>query len=332
MKRSNISIFVPFAGCPNRCSFCDQHRITGVVRPTTEQDVRIAVETALSSGGIDSVNSEIAFFGGSFTAIDKDYMISLLSTANEYIDYFKGIRISTRPDCIDEETLTLLKSFSVTSIELGAQSMSDEVLRVNTRGHNSDCVRTASQLIKQYGFSLGLQMMTGLYGSNDDTDLYTAQEFIRLSPDTVRIYPTVVLEGTKLAEHFVSGEYNPQTVDSAVNLCAQLIPMFEDAGINVIRVGLHSSDTMESSIIAGAYHPAFRELCENRIFLTNILKKLAEDNIPKGKLTIKVASGAVSKATGQKKSNLTVLMNMGYIPQITEDVSLTGRQIKIEEG
>ena len=259
-------------------------------------------------------------------------MISLLSTANEYIDYFKGIRISTRPDCIDEETLTLLKSFSVTSIELGAQSMSDEVLRVNTRGHNSDCVRTASQLIKQYGFSLGLQMMTGLYGSNDDTDLYTAQEFIRLSPDTVRIYPTVVLEGTKLAEHFVSGEYNPQTVDSAVNLCAQLIPMFEDAGINVIRVGLHSSDTMESSIIAGAYHPAFRELCENRIFLTNILKKLAEDNIPKGKLTIKVASGAVSKATGQKKSNLTVLMNMGYIPQITEDVSLTGRQIKIEEG
>ncbi len=259
-------------------------------------------------------------------------MVSLLSAANEYKAHFKGIRISTRPDCIDEDVLTLLKSFSVTSIELGAQSMSDEVLTLNTRGHNSDSVREASRLIRKFDFSLGLQMMTGLYGSTDELDEYTAKEFIKLSPDTVRIYPTVILEGTKLAELFLKGDYIPQTVDSATSLCARLIPMFEQAGISVIRVGLHSSDTMENSIIAGAYHPAFRELCESRIFLTDIINKLNEDKMPQGRITIKVPQKAVSKVTGQKKSNLTFLMNMGYIPQIFEDTSLSGRQIIIEEG
>ncbi len=290
------------------------------------------METALASDGIDSQNSEIAFFGGSFTAIDRDYMVSLLSAANEYKKYFKGIRISTRPDCIDEDVLSLLKSFSVTSIELGAQSMSDDVLALNTRGHNSDSVREASRLIKKFGFSLGLQMMTGLYGSCDEMDEYTAREFIKLSPDTVRIYPTVILEGTKLSELFLKGDYIPQTVDSAVSLCARLIPMFENAGISVIRVGLHSSDTMESSIIAGAYHPAFRELCESRIFLSDIINKLNEDKMPKGRITIKVPPKAVSKVTGQKKSNLTALENLGYTPQLVEDSSLSGRQIIIEEG
>lgn len=259
-------------------------------------------------------------------------MLSLLKTACEYKDHFKGIRISTRPDCIDEGVLTLLKNHCVTSIELGAQSMCDDVLSLNTRGHSSDCVRAASQLIKSFGFSLGLQMMTGLYGSTDEKDEYTAKEFIKLAPDTVRIYPTVVLEGTKLAELFLTGEYTPQTVDDAAALCARLIPMFEDAGVNVIRAGLHSSDTMESSIIAGAYHPAFRELCESRIFLSDIITKLNENETPKGNILIKVSPKAVSKVTGQKKSNLTALVNMGYIPQVMEDTSLSGRQIIIEEG
>ncbi|MBR3972247.1 MAG: radical SAM protein, partial [Ruminococcus sp.] len=165
MKRSNISIFVPFAGCPNKCSFCDQHKITGQISSTTPDDVKSAIETALSSGGIDAKNSEIAFFGGSFTAIDRNYMISLLSAAKEYGSEFKGIRVSTRPDCINDEILSILKEFGVTSVELGAQSMCDEVLRLNKRGHNSYAVRSASLLIKELGFSLGLQMMTGLYGS-----------------------------------------------------------------------------------------------------------------------------------------------------------------------
>lgn len=259
-------------------------------------------------------------------------MISLLEAAKEYVHQFKGIRISTRPDCIDEDVLHLLKYYSVTSIELGAQSMDDNVLSLNTRGHSSQCVRDASQLIKSFGISLGLQMMTGLYGSTDELDIYTAQEFIKLNPDTVRIYPTVLLQGTKLADLFTCGKYTPQSVESAVSLCSQIIPMFEDAGIKVIRVGLHSSDTMESSIIAGAYHPAFRELCESRIFLTNIIRCLNENKVPFGNIIIKVAGGAVSKATGQKKTNLTVLQNMGYNARIIEDRNLKDRQIIIEEG
>ena len=224
------------------------------------------MEKALSSGGIDAKKSEIAFFGGSFTAIDRDYMLTLLDAAKPYLKDFGGIRVSTRPDNIDEEILCLLKEAGVTAIELGAQSMNDDVLRLNDRGHDSDAVRKSSELIKKFSFSLGLQMMTGLYGSSDKTDLETAREFIALSPDTVRIYPTVILKNTKLEELFVSGDYIPDTLEETVNLCSQLISMFEDNNISVIRVGLHSSETVEGSMLAGGYHPALRELCENRIF------------------------------------------------------------------
>ncbi len=259
-------------------------------------------------------------------------MISLLSVASEYTDRFKGIRISTRPDCIDEEVLCILADYHVTAIELGAQSMNDEVLRLNHRGHNSDAVRRASQLIKDHGFSLGLQMMTGLYGSTDSKDVDTAKEFISLNSDTVRIYPTVVLEGTELARLWSEGAYTPPDADSAVDLCASLIPMFENAGINIIRVGLHSSETMEQKIVAGAYHPAFRELCENRIFLKIIIDTLKQNCIRKGEINVFVSPLQVSKFIGQKKSNLTALYAMGYSVRVIPDISLVSRQIRIEEG
>ena len=323
---------MPFAGCPNRCSFCDQHTITGCINSTTPEQVRESIEIALSSGGILPSESEIAFFGGSFTAIDRDYMISLLSVALEYTDRFKGIRISTRPDCIDEEVLGIIADYRVTAIELGAQSMNDEVLRLNHRGHDSDVVRRASQLIKAHGFSLGLQMMTGLYGSTDSIDIATAEEFIDINPDTVRIYPTVVLEGTELARLWSEGTYIPPDADSAADLCASLIPMFEDAGINIIRVGLHSSETMEQKIVAGAYHPAFRELCENRIFLNKTIDTLKQNYIREGEINVFVSPSQVSKLIGQKKSNLTVLHNMGYRVRVIPDTTLVHRQIRIEEG
>lgn len=323
---------MPFAGCPNRCSFCDQHSITGVVAKTTTDDVQKAIETALSSGSLDTDNSEIAFFGGSFTAIDREYMVSLLDAAKKYIHHFKGIRISTRPDCIDENILSLLKSYGVTAIELGAQSMCDDVLLQNDRGHNADSVRYASQLIKSYGFELGLQMMTGLYGSSDEKDTYTAQEFIKLRPDTVRIYPTVILKNTKLEAYMLSGEYVPMNVEDTVSLCAELITLFEKDNINVIRVGLHSSETVENSMLAGGYHPALRELCENKIYENLILKHISDKNIKKGNIIISVPKGAVSKVTGQKKKNLTALQKMGYFAKVSEDPSLVGRQISIQEG
>ena len=205
MKKGNISIFVPHLGCPCQCSFCNQKTITGQANQPTPQDVDKAVKTALKSKGFDY---EIAFFGGSFTAIDREYMISLLKAANKYIksNEVKGIRISTRPDCIDEEILDLLKEYGVTSIELGAQSMDDEVLLANRRGHTAKDVENASELIKSYGFELGLQMMTGLYKDSEEKAIKTAEKIIALSPQTVRIYPTVVLKGTYLADLYLSGE------------------------------------------------------------------------------------------------------------------------------
>ncbi len=259
-------------------------------------------------------------------------MITLLEATKHYIDKFKGIRISTRPDAINEEILTILKQYQVTAIELGAQSMDDVVLELNNRGHNSKSVVEASALIKKFGFSLGLQMMTGLYGSSDDKDLYTAREFIKLHPDTVRIYPTVVLDNTELGNLFAKGVYNTQPLEDAVSLCAELITMFETADISVIRVGLHSSDTMESKILSGAYHPAFRELCENKIFLNNIVDYLNSNKIKKGKVTVYVAPDAVSKATGQRKSNLIILKVLGYDVKFVQNISLQGRQILIQEG
>ena len=291
-----------------------------------------AVLSAINSGGINTKDSEIAFFGGSFTAIDSEYMISLLSAAQEFIHLFRGIRVSTRPDCINEEILEILKSYRVTSIELGAQSMCDEVLFANYRGHNSECVRKSSALIKEYGFSLGLQMMTGLYKSTTEKDIYTAQEFIKLKPDTVRIYPTVILENTELGELYKAGKYSSYTLDESISLCAELIPMFEKDNIPVIRVGLHSSDTMESKILSGAYHPAFRELCENRIFCNIIKNKLLCLNLPKGNITVKVAPNAISKATGQKKKNINDLSKLGFEVKIVADDTLRGRQIILQEG
>lgn len=259
-------------------------------------------------------------------------MISLLSAAKDYLSLFKGIRISTRPDAIDENVLDILKKHGVTSIELGAQSMSDVVLKSNNRGHDSDCVRRASALIKSKGFSLGLQMMTGLYNATPDTDLYTAKEFIKLKPETVRIYPTVILENTELGNLYHKGEYSSYSLEETISLCAEIIPLFEAENISVIRVGLHSSDTMESKILAGAYHPAFRELCENKIFYNRIINELSVLDVAKGAVTVMVAPDAISKATGQKKKNINDLKAMGYDVKIVANNRLKGRQITIQEG
>lgn len=259
----------------------------------------------------NSANAEIAFFGGSFTAIDREYMLSLLNATVPYIDKFKGIRISTRPDCIDDEILSVLKSYGVTSIELGAQSMSDTVLLSNDRGHTADDVYTASKLIKSYGFSLGLQMMTGLFKSDVETDIDTARQFISIKPDTVRIYPTVILKGTKLEHLYASGEYIPYDLETSVDLCAKLLCMFTDADINVIRLGLHHSDSLDSNRVAGVYHPSFRELCESKIMLDRLLSLL--DGCDKNKeYTVLVNKNSVSKLVGNKKSNLDRLYELGY--------------------
>lgn len=332
MKHVNVGLFVPHAGCVHMCSFCNQKTISGSVKQLKVEDVDEACKIAIESGKTSAENSEIAFFGGSFTAINEDYMISLLKAAKKYIDkgFFKGVRISTRPDCINRAKLDILKKYGVTAIELGAQSMDDNVLTINERGHTAQDVRNASALIKDCGFSLGLQMMTGLMGSNYEKDVFTASEIIKLTPDTVRIYPTIVLENTTLARCMEEGKYTPQTLDEAVMLCAELLLMFHESNIKVIRLGLHSGGNVEEGYLGGAYHPAFRELCEGEIYFSKIMSYF--DKLDKTKeYIVEVAQKSVSKAVGQGKRNIKALKNIGIQCKIKGNDFLNDYEIKVKE-
>lgn len=322
MRHINVALFVPHEGCPNQCSFCNQRAISGQRTQVKSEDVDSAVSIALENP--DCKGGEIAFFGGSFTAIDRQTMVSLLSSAYRYVDNgnFRGIRVSTRPDAVDEEICLLLKSYGVTAVELGAQSLDDNVLMLNKRGHTADDVLRATRLLKSHGFETGLQMMTGLYGSTDADSVQTAEKIIELKPDTVRIYPTVVLENTHLCELYRKGEYIPQDVEGAAKLCATLLEMFEESGIKVIRTGLHSGGDVEGEFVAGAYHPAFKEICESKIYLKKALSFIEENQIPEGKIEIRVSTKAVSQMTGQKKANIIRLRELGYDAKITTDDSL----------
>lgn len=321
MKHVNVSLFVPHLGCPNSCIFCNQKTISGKCEPLKNEDIVNACEIA-KNGNYDIADSEIAFFGGSFTAIPREKMISFLETAKPYVGtYFSGIRISTRPDCIDEEVLEILREYGVTAIELGAQSMSEEVLRKNERGHTPRDTENACRLIRKYGFSLGLQMMTGLYGSDDETDIYTARKFIELKPDTVRIYPTTVLKNTKLEALYREGKYNPPTLEGSIKLCSRLLLMFSENNIKVIRLGLHSGGNVEDGFVAGAYHPAFRELVEGEIYKTLIDEKLS--SLPEGDYTLGVHPKEISKALGQKRCNAEFFRSKGRNIRITGDETLS---------
>ncbi|MCR5208301.1 MAG: radical SAM protein [Eubacterium sp.] len=322
MKKGNISIFVPFNGCPQQCSFCNQKTITGKAHQPTPDEVRSAVETALKRKDYEY---EIAFFGGTFTAVDREYMLSLLEAAQPYIKSgaVKGIRISTRPDFIDGEVLELLKKYGVTAIELGAQSMDDSVLEANRRGHTAKDVENASRLIKEYGFELGLQMMTGLYLDTDEKSVETAKKLIELKPDTVRIYPTVVLKGTLLAELYDEKVYLPPGADDAAALCTRLIPLFENAGIKVIRLGLHSSEDIKKNMVAGAFHPAFGEIVQSRFMLNKVLE------YPPASYEIFVNPKSVSKLKGNQKRNVYFLMEEGYQIKYTVTDKVPVDEIKV---
>ncbi len=309
------------------CSFCNQRSITGQVYQPTAQDVEKTLSKAVEDLGERAENTEIAFFGGSFTAIDRAYMLDLLNATKPFINSFSGIRISTRPDCIDDEVLAVLKKYGVTSIELGAQSMDNSVLELNNRGHNAEDVLKASKLIKDNGFSLGLQMMTGLYGSDFEKDIKTAESFIVLKPDTVRIYPTVIMKNTALADLYTSGQYVPYTLEESVDLCAKLIMMFESADIKVIRLGLHYSDSLVNESLGNNYHPAFKELCEAKIFYNSFLELTKECSSKV--LDVYINQKSLSKFLGQKKSNLKKFNDLGYDITVNFDNDLSKYELKL---
>lgn len=318
MKHGNISVFVPHIGCPHRCSFCNQNAITGEKIAPQISDVIKAVETAAAHSSYDPQNTELAFFGGSFTAIPLDYMNELLNVGYEFVKkgVISGIRVSTRPDAINKDILTLLKQKGVTAIELGCQSLDDEVLKLNHRGHTEQDVKNASELIKEFGFSLGHQMMTGLLGDTDKLAIQTAEKIISYGADTVRIYPTLLLKGTYLYSLYKKGEYAPQTLEQAVELTANLLLLFEMANVNVIRIGLHTVET--EGFVEGPWHPAFGELCKSRVLLKKVLKIIEDNNIPKGNIEIQLPKNQISAMIGQKKGNIIALENMGYNPKISE--------------
>lgn len=329
MKHANISIFIPHVGCPNQCSFCNQRSISGKQKAPSGEEAAEICRKALDHS---PKGAEIAFFGGSFTAIPRDYMLELLAAVQPYIGEgkFGGIRISTRPDAISVEILELLLTYHVTSIELGVQSMNDEVLQMNRRGHTAQDVENAVALIRRYPIELGLQFMPGLLGDTEERIFDTAQKIAGFKPDTVRIYPTLVLEGTELAQRYRCGEYEPLTLERAVSVSARCMELFEEQGIRVIRVGLHAEESMEAQQIAGPYHPAFRELCENSIFYEKALSALAGKDKTKA-YHLFTAASSLSKMIGQKGSNLQKLREQGWNIKIKADKNLSGRQIVIKE-
>lgn len=331
----NVALFVPHEGCPQQCSFCNQRGISGKSKKLTVRDIDEAVQTACRYPSVKKpLKREIAFFGGSFTAIERGYMLELLRAASRYIDggHFTGIRISTRPDAIDNEICDILNTYGVTAVELGAQSMDDRVLLLNRRGHTAKDVQEASALIINSGFELGLQMMTGLYGSSPDESRETARKLIEISPKTVRIYPTVVLHGTPLAGLLQSGEYQPQPLREAVLLCSELLELFEEAGIDVIRLGLHSGGDIEENYLAGPYHPAFRELCESEIYLRRAKQALAAAGITGGKAELHIPVNAVSTMIGQKKANLSALHHDGFECRVIPDTALRKYEVIAKAG
>lgn len=332
MSHANISIFVPHKGCPNQCSFCNQKSIASTSFVPNGEFVEKECAKALELFKGDVSSAQIAFFGGSFTAIDYDLMVDLLSSANKYVGdgMFDSIRISTRPDCINEDVLETLKKYNVRSIELGAQSMNDKALELNRRGHTADDVVKASKLIKSMGFELGLQMMVGLYGDTVEDTFETAEKIAELNPDTVRIYPTIVIKDTYLAELYTLGKYLPLNVDEAVDICTKLLGYFNSKNINVIRLGLHDSETLKSDMLAGPYHPAFRELCESKLLLSRLEEKFL--TMPKGIYKIFVAPSMVSKFVGQKKSNILHLRERGYDVRVCADEKINGNDFITERG
>lgn len=246
-KQYIIPIFVPHLGCPNDCVFCNQKSISGQTKQVTKEDVKNTIENHLKYVKENSI-IEVAFFGGSFTGIEKEKQIELLSAAYEYIKNKKvqSIRISTRPDYINRDVLKTLKKYKVKTIELGVQSANDYILKKAERGHTFEDVKKASKMIRFYGFNLGHQMMVGLPESTHLDEINTAKQLIKLKPKMVRIYPVLVIKGTKLEKDYNAGNYKALTVVQAVETCKELVKLFVKKKIEVIRIGLQPTDIIAS--------------------------------------------------------------------------------------
>lgn len=302
MRHYNIPVFISHFGCPNSCVFCNQKKINGRETDVSLEDLKDIIDRYLKTLPKNSIK-QVAFFGGTFTGISMDLQKDYLEVVKKYIDSgeIQGVRISTRPDCISIEILEQLKFYGVQTIELGIQSLDPKVLEATDRKYDEGVVENACQLIKKYGFELGVQIMVGLPCSTLETDLYTAKKCLELNPDIARIYPTLVISGTELQRMYLRGEYQDITIEEAVERTKKVYVLLELAGVNIIRVGLQPSEDLaaEGIILAGPFHPAFRDLVENSIYYDFLEKIYKLEN----KLEIETNERLVSKIVGQKATN-----------------------------
>lgn len=314
-KEYIIPIFVPNLGCPNDCTFCNQEKISGASTNITAKDVKETIEYYLRNFKDSSKYVEVAFFGGSFTGIDREVQIELLEAANEYIKAKKvnSIRISTRPDYINKEILKMLKKYHVKTIELGVQSTNNYILKKSKRNHTFEDVKKASKLIRFHGFRLGHQMMVGLPDSTEIDEINTAKDLIKLKPKIVRIYPVLVIKGTELAREYSSGEYNPLTVEQAVERCTEITYLFRKNNIDVIRIGLQNTEEIAapgqkgSEVLAGPFHPAFRQLVESAMWYDSIAERIKGINAKVKKIELVVNPNDTNNVIGHKKENIQKL-------------------------
>ena len=338
-KEYIIPIFVPHLGCPHKCTFCDQKKISGVQKQVTAKDVEETIEYYLKNFKDNSKYVEVAFFGGSFTAIDEKIQNALLEAANRYIDQGKvnSIRISTRPDYIDKNILKRLKKYNVKTIELGVQSTNDYILSRCQRGHTFPDVKKASKLIRWHGFTLGHQMMVGLPESTELDEINTAKDLIKLKPKIVRIYPVLVIKGTELEEEYNNGEYMALTVKQAVERSKEAMKLFNKANVEVIRLGLQNTEeisdptTDKSQVVAGPYHPAFRQLVEGSMWYDEIVNEIKKFNTKVMKVKIIANPENVNNIIGHKKENIIKLKETYEVDVVVEpDEQMKKGKFKIE--
>jgi len=334
-----IPIFVPHYGCPHDCVFCNQKKITGLSTNVTSIDVKNIIEEHLMTFKPGST-IEVAFYGGSFTAIDINIQKELLAIPHEYkiSGRIDGIRLSTRPDSIDENILKNLKDYSVDTIELGVQSLDDFVLYKSGRGHTSEDVYKAAELIKEFGFNLGLQMMIGLPGDTGEKAIDTCKKFIRLSPYCVRIYPTLVIRDTYLEKQFLTGDYFPIPFEEAIALCSIILMLYSINNIDVIRIGLQPTENIQlgKDVVAGPFHPAFRQIVESNIFRLLLEYYFNINNIDTNNKNLIIDSNSknISPISGQKSSNIKYFIDrygFNRIKIYTKEIDINHIGITIDE-
>ena len=330
IKHSNIPIFLPELACPHQCVFCNQEKISGTLSIPGPEDVERIVETHLSSMKEKRI-VDIAFFGGSFTGISIALQEKYLKEAYKFIQngQVSGMRVSTRPDYIQQEKLDLLKKYGVTTIELGAQSTNNEVLNKSGRGHNFDAIKNASSLILENGFQLGLQMMIGLPHDTFERSLQTAKDIIALGAHCTRIYPTVVIKETALEKLYNKGNYKPLSIEEAVSWTKEFVKLYEKNNIKILRIGLHPSEELVDgkSLIAGPFHPSFKEIVMSQIWNELLFDEIKNKNPEK--VTIRVNDKQLNYAVGFNGSNKHELIKKGIITRFIADSKLSKYQFDV---